>query len=159
MDNILCPRNRLQTWIKEVKIPQYLSSLGSCNNHSCETPAFHFLLPHLQKKKCMFCIIIWFNQWGSPTFTRVQANPNPDFEFRHVPHLECPNAVQDVQRHVGHLCCMTIAVPVGDSWSYHVRISYSFHLNDNVSIITQLMHNGKMWQWLQYLICSAWDCI
>lgn len=47
--------------------------------------------------------------------TRVQANTDPDFQFRHVPHLEGPNAVEDVKRHVGHLSCMAVAVPIGDS--------------------------------------------
>lgn len=61
--------------------------------------------------------------------TRVQAYTDPDFEFRHVPHLEGPNAVKDVKTHVGHFSCMTVAIPVGDSRSDHVGISDSFHLD------------------------------
>lgn len=47
--------------------------------------------------------------------TRVQTNTDPDFNFRHVPHLEGPDAMEDVKTHVGHLSCMTVAVPSGDS--------------------------------------------
>lgn len=47
--------------------------------------------------------------------TRVQANTDPDLQFRHVLHLEGPDAVEDVETHVGHLSCMTVAVPIGDA--------------------------------------------
>lgn len=61
--------------------------------------------------------------------TRVQTYTDPDFEFRHVPHLEGPDAVKDVKTHVGHFSCMTVAIPIGDSRSDHVGISNSFHLD------------------------------
>lgn len=47
--------------------------------------------------------------------TGVQTNTDSDFEIRHVPHLEGPDAMEDVQRHVGHLSCVTGAVPIGNS--------------------------------------------
>lgn len=47
--------------------------------------------------------------------TRVQTNADPDFKFRHVPHLKSPDAMKDVKGHIGHLGCMTVAIPIGNS--------------------------------------------
>lgn len=59
----------------------------------------------------------------------MQTYTDPDFKFGQVPHLEGPNAVKDVETHVGHFSRMTGAIPVGDSGSHHVGISNCFHLN------------------------------
>lgn len=61
--------------------------------------------------------------------TGVQANTEPEFQVRHVSSLEAPNQAQNMKGHVGHLCCMTIAIPGGNSRGHHVRISNGFHLS------------------------------
>lgn len=61
--------------------------------------------------------------------TWVQSNTDPAFEVRHVPHFKGPDAVEDVKRHVGHLCSMAVAIPSRDSRGHHVGISNSLHLN------------------------------
>lgn len=50
-------------------------------------------------------------QW----LTRVESNADFDFDAGHVYHFERANAGQDVQRHVGHLGCVPVAVAAGNS--------------------------------------------
>lgn len=61
--------------------------------------------------------------------TRVKPNTDPDFQFRHVSHLEGSDTVKDVKTHVGHFSRVTGAVPVGDPRSHHVGVSDRLHLN------------------------------
>ena len=63
------------------------------------------------------------------SLTGVQTNPDPDFEVRHVPRPKGPDAVKNVQGHVGHFSCVTVSVPGGNARGHHVGITDSFHLN------------------------------
>lgn len=47
--------------------------------------------------------------------TRMESNADFDFDVRHMPHLKCSDTVQNVQRHVGHLCCVTVTITVWNS--------------------------------------------
>lgn len=72
--------------------------------------------------------------------TRVKADTYSDFQFRHVPHLKGADTVKDVKRHVGHLGCMAVSVPGGDSRGHHVGISNSLYLH-TIIIGTQFTEN------------------
>lgn len=65
--------------------------------------------------------------------TRVEADTDLDLDVGHVPHLEGPYAVQDVQGHVAHLCSVAVPIAVGNSGGHHVGVSYSLHLHTHTN--------------------------
>lgn len=60
--------------------------------------------------------------------TRVYADPYPDWNFRHVPHLERAYGAENVQGHVCDLGRMLVTVPLWKARSHHVSISNGFDL-------------------------------
>lgn len=72
--------------------------------------------------------------WSSTSLTWVDSYAYPDGHVWHVPHMEGSYWAEDVQRHVGNLRSVLVAISLWQPRCYHVGIPNGLHLH-NVNIV------------------------
>lgn len=59
----------------------------------------------------------------------MDSYPYSDGHVRHVPHMEGSYGAEDVQRHVGDLGGVLVAVPLWKTRRHHVGVTDCLHLD------------------------------
>lgn len=71
------------------------------------------------------------------TPTWVDSYSYPDGHVRHVSHMEGSHWAEDVQRHVGDLSSVLVAIFLRQAWCYHVSITDGLHLDKSRSLFSE----------------------
>lgn len=60
----------------------------------------------------------------------MQAYANAHGNLRHMAHAESAHSTEDVQRHVGDLCRVSLPIPLGQPRGHHIGVPYCLHLGE-----------------------------